>query len=251
MDEAFAVGRVWHRREGPREHRFDYSLYFSLLDCDRITETFARSRLWSLERFNLVTFRRRDHLAPHHLPLGEAVRERVHDELGVRPEGQVLVLTHLRQWGLCFNPVSFYFCLDSDGDIAFIVGEVHNTPWNERHAYVMDARGQAGPEYRFAFDKAFHVSPFLPLAMHYDWRFGFENGRLRVHMTVTAPASDSFTAGMLLKLRPVTQRAMVGLPLRFPFLTARVVVGIYWQAFRLWLKKTPFHPHPDRTNKPT
>ena len=198
-----------------------------------------------MERFNLVTFRRRDYLGPRDIALGEAVRDRVRQQLGFRPAGRIRMLTHLRQWGMCFNPVTFYFCEGVDGDLQAIVADIHNTPWNERYAYVLDARGEQGPEFRFEFDKQFHVSPFLPMDMRYDWRFCYEPGRIDVHMRVMHDDAESFSTGMRLILKEMTPGTMWRMPLRFPFMTLRVTTGIYFQALRLWLKRIPFFSHPD------
>lgn len=250
MSDALATGIVWHRRSSPRQHAFRYRLYFSLLDLAQLEETFARCRLWSLHRPNLVRLRRDDFLAPHDLPLIDAVRQRVAAELGFAPDGPIRMLTHLRQWGMCFNPVTFYFC-DHAGALSAIVADVHNTPWNESRAYVLDARSQSGPDYRFEFDKDFHVSPFLPMDMDYDWRFRVGNDRIDVHMLLIRKGTECFRAGMSLALQPMTRRAMTLMPIRFPFVTLKVVAGIYWQAFRLWAKGIPFHPHPDSREEPS
>ena len=156
------------------------------------------------------------------------------------------MLTHLRQWGLAFNPVTIYFAHRADGRLLAILAEVHNTPWGERHAYVLDARNQPGPDYRFRFDKAFHVSPFLPMDLGYDWRFRLENDSLDVHMRVTPGDGDSqlFDAGMRLALADLDTAAMRRLPLTFPLLALKVVGGIYWQALMLYFKRVPFHDHP-------
>lgn len=248
--DCVATGRVWHRRHAPKQHAFGYRMWMSLLDVDGIEGRFARSMVWSLERFNLVTFRRRDYLGPHDIALGEAVRQRVEAESGFRPEGRVRMLAHLRQWGLCFNPVTFYFCESPDGALQAVVAEVHNTPWNERHAYVLDARDQRGQDFRFEFDKAFHVSPFLPMDMRYVWRFRYEDERIGVHMRLMRDGTECFSAGMRLSLEALTSRRMKLMPLKFPFMTLRVTTGIYYQALRLWLKRIPFFTHPDRAAEP-
>ncbi|MEE4303963.1 MAG: DUF1365 domain-containing protein [Wenzhouxiangella sp.] len=249
MDSAIATGRVWHERVTPRPHRFVYRTSYTLLDIDRIPDVFGRSRLWSMEGRNLVSFRRGDFLRPLDRSLRRAVLDRVAEETGRRPEGRILLLAHLRQWGFCFNPVSFYFCLDRNERLNAIVAEVHNTPWNERHAYVLDCRDQSGPDYRFGFDKVFHVSPFMPMDMRYDWRFRVEDERLRIHMRLKQAGRQYFSVGMLLSMEPMTSAAMRRMPLKFPLMTAKVVAAIYWQAFRLWLKKTPFHSHPDKVTQ--
>lgn len=248
MFDALARGAVWHRRRLPEAHAFGYRLYMSLLDVDRLDDTFARSRLWSLERFNLVSYRRRDYFGPPELALGEAIRDRVGSQLGLRPQGPVYMLTHLRQWGYNFNPVTFYFC-HHDGKLLALLAEIHNTPWGERHAYVLDCREQSGPVYQFSFDKRFHVSPFLPMALGYEWRFRLMADRIDIHMAVTGHDAECFSAGMKLALSPMTARAMSLIPLRFPLVTVKVVAGIYWQALRLWLKRTPFYSHPDKVSK--
>ncbi len=129
------------------------------------------------------------------------------------------------------------------------MAEVHNTPWSERHAYVLDAREQPAWITVFDFDKDFHVSPFLPMDMAYDWRFVLEPDAFSVHMRVTQDGTECFRAGMTLALGPMTRRSMRWMPLKFPLVTLKVMAGIYWQAFRLWTKGIPFHHHPETREK--
>jgi DUF1365 family protein len=166
---------VRHRRFRPHPHDFRYRIAQLLIDLDELPTLFAGRWFWSLERANLVSFRRRDYLGDPAIPLKQAVLDRVETATGARPDGPVRMLAHLKMFGLCFNPVVFYYCHHRDGTLAAIVAEITNTPWDERHAYVLpvamaDRHGQAGRVLGWRFDKIFHVSPFLPMGLRYDWR---------------------------------------------------------------------------------
>ncbi len=325
MTSALYEGVVTHRRLAPRTHTFSYRIFMVYLDLDELPGVFDRFLLWSARRPAIAWFRERDHglgaqgeasrtrrRAPgREAPLRESIRDLVERRTGKRPTGPVRLLTHLRYFGLCFNPVSFYYCFEPDGEtLACVVAEVDNTPWLERHAYVLsagDARGagscatdmaadavagtpaagsragsgaaemaadsaagtvaastavadahpgaRAGrtdtePEtvdraaLEFELDKAFHVSPFMPMHQRYRWTFSPPGSHLSVSMDSHQNAERVFRAGMHLRRREMTSRAMASALLRFPLMPVRVVGAIYWQALRLWLKGTPFFAHP-------
>jgi uncharacterized protein len=183
-----------------------------------------------------------DYLGDPRLPLDEAVRDRVARETGVRPQGPIRLLTHLRMFGLCFNPVSFYYCFDASGErVETVVAEITNTPWNERHAYVLPAKDG---RLRFRFGKAFHVSPFMPMALDYDWRFGVPGRRLAVQMQNFRDGARIFDATLALERREIGPASLAAALARFPFMTLQVLGAIYWQALRLWRLRTPFYAHP-------
>lgn len=253
MHSALYHGWLDHRRLVPRRHRFRYRLFMVYLDLAELDEVFRGRWLWSTRRAALARFDRRDHLGDPALPLDEAVRRLVAERTGRRPAGPIRLLTHLRYFGYVFNPVSFYYCFDAAGrDVETVVAEVNNTPWGERHCYVLPAAApSAGGALVAQSVKAMHVSPFHPMALHYQWRLHRPGQALAVQMALRpaepAGAAPIFGATLALQRLPISGAALAGTLLRFPFMTAKVFAAIHWQALRLWLKRTPVHDHPQRT----
>jgi DUF1365 family protein len=248
MHSALYRGRVRHRRFAPRPHAFEYRLFMVYLDLAELDDVFRNRWLWSVRRPALAWLRRADYLGDPAQPLDEAVRERVERETGARPRGPIRMLTHLRYFGFCFNPVTFYYCFDARGEkVESIVAEITNTPWNERHAYVLTG-GQARHDYRFR--KSFHVSPFLGMDIDYDWRFSEPGGRLAVHMEDRAGDEKLFDATLALERQEIGAASLAAALAAFPFMTIQVIAAIYWQALRLWIKRVPFHPHPAKLARP-
>jgi DUF1365 family protein len=240
-------GVVRHRRHAPHPHAFTYRMAQLYLDLDEVEQVFARRWLWSATHRNVAEFRRSDYLGPAELPLAEAVRRRVEQATGRRPVGPIRLLTHLRYCGLVFNPVSFYYCYAADGEtLVAVLAEITNTPWKERHAYVLPIEHAHihGRALHWTFAKTFHVSPFMPMDCAYDWRFTVPGEDLRVHMNVLREGTRTFDATLNLQRRPLTGAALARVLWRYPLMTAQVVGAIHWHALRLWLKRNPVHDHP-------
>lgn len=253
LPDAIYQGWVRHRRFHPKPHEFRFPLVMVQLDLARLSQQVEKSRWWSLERFNLISLKRRDYLQAPGADLDQAVRDFVAEKTGWRPDGPVQIYTQPRVWGLVFNPVSFYWCHDAQGKLTVIVAEITTTPWNERHAYVLpvnDARQRQSGTLTFDFDKRFHVSPFMPMALHYRWHFALQPQGNTIHMTLFDGDLRHFDATFVASPTPLTQHTMRHLPWRYPAQCLQVLGGIYWHALLLWLKRTPFYPHP-QTQKST
>lgn len=249
MASAVYTGWVRHRRHRPHPHQFRYRIYLMYLDLSELDQVFADRRFWSVGRRNLAEFRRSDYLGDPQLALDEAVRRRVEAALGRRPEGPIRLLTHLRTFGHCFNPVSFYYCFAADGStLDCVVAEITNTPWKERHSYVLavDAAERHGSALGWNFGKRFHVSPFLPLQRDYRWRLQPPGDALRVNMQVLQGDTCEFDATLVLQRRSADARTLARCLWRYPLMTLRVVVAIHWQALLIWLARNPVYDHPSK-----
>ena len=250
MESCLYKGSIRHRRFTPVRNTFRYRIFFLYLDLAELPHVFDVHPLWSGDHVNLAYFRRRDHLGRPGVSLSRSVRDLVEEESEARPEGPIRVLTHLRYFGYCFNPVSFYYCYDaSGGDVEAIVAEVHNTPWLEEHCYVFpqNANTHSHPGWRqYHFDKAFHVSPFMEMDIRYDWRFQVPGESLHVHMNLTRGDIKRFDATLELKSLPITRRSLTSVLLRYPPMTWKVTAMIYRQALRLKRKGARVYTHPKK-----
>jgi len=248
MQSALYSGWVSHHRVSPTRNRFRYRLYMAWVDLAELPQLFDRYWLWSARRPAPAWFRRADYLGPADQPLDTVVRDLVANRLGRRPTGAVRLLTHLRYFGHCFNPVSFYYCYDERGRLDAIAAEITNTPWGERHQYVLDvAQARAvdgGATHTWHFQKTFHVSPFLPMDMEYEWRFDEPGRELHVHMRNARHGAHVFDATLCLRRSPITGANLARALVSYPLMTIKVVAMIHWQALKLLLKRTPFYPHP-------
>ena len=157
------------------------------------------------------------------------------------------MLTNLRYFGHCFNPVSFFYCFDPTGaGVESVLAEVHNTPWGESHAYVI---GSGGPKRVVSgrLEKDFHVSPLMGMDHVYEWRTTTPGDDLQVHIASHADHVLTFDATLSLQRRELSPEMARRMLARYPAITAQVVARIYWQALRLRLKGAPWHPHPERS----
>lgn len=254
LASAVYEGTVRHRRHSPRPHEFRYRMAQLFLDLDEVDTLFTDRWLWSARQRNVAEFRRADYLGPPDVPIADAVRDRIEACTGLRPGGPIRLLSHVRYGGFVFNPVSFYYCYAPDGQrLQHVVAEITNTPWKERHAYVLPiADAQAhGRAWHWEFAKAFHVSPFIGMQRGYRWRFTEPGKDLHVHMEVLRDGEREFDATLALQRSPLDGRSLARVLWRYPLMTAQVVGAIHWQALRLWLKRTPVHDHPRLPRQPS
>ena len=248
LTSAIYQGGLRHRRYQPFAHEFFYRLFMMYLDLEEIDHLFRDRWLWSDNGFAPAWFRRSDHIGDPEKSLSETLRDRVEEKSGARPEGPIRVLTHLRYFGYCFNPVSFFYLFDPhDDEITWLLPEVHNTPWGDRHLYLLptsDARDVEKGKC-FTFDKTFHVSPFLPNEdVSYRLTFQPPDENLSVHMDSVKEGEVLFDATLNLQKREIEEYGLNTVLWKYPLMTIKVIASIYWEAWRIWWKGGSYHPHP-------
>ncbi|MFT7108953.1 MAG: DUF1365 family protein [Psychrobacter glaciei] len=275
MSEFSAIYKGWirHRRFIPVVNRFRYPIFMMYLDIDEIRSIFSDKWYCSFNRLNLVTFKRSDYFNPAEPDLKQAVIDRVSDfysaaDISPPSISRVCMLGHLRYFNMVFNPVVIYYCFDNNNKLQAILSEITNTPWGERHSYVhpisssqdlcnselsVDSftNNTQNHKFQFKFKKQFHVSPFNPMNMDYRWVFSEPKQSLHIHMDNHIQSNDGskhFDATLVMESLSLSKNLAKTL-IQQPFIIVKVVLGIYYQAFKLWLKRSPFYGHPNPDSK--
>ncbi|MBL8695197.1 MAG: DUF1365 domain-containing protein [Planctomycetes bacterium] len=247
MRSALYRGTLTHARWRPVHHRFRYPVYLWLVDLDELPEIHKRLRLFSYNRWNIVSLHDRDYQQTSGGSLAESVR-RFCVESGAPRPARILALTHARVFGYAFNPVTFFYALDEQDRVQSIVAEVNNT-FGDTHRYLLDGRRRTSSAHVYEHEKLMHVSPFFSLLGRYRFDFSqlpqAEDGSpLEVAMDYEDEGHPAFHAQLSLRRSPLTDRTLAACLVRFPLMTVQVIALIHWEALKLWWKKAPFHSCP-------
>lgn len=230
-------GEVTHQRLRPRPHRFSYRVFWLLLDLDELDRLDRRLGLFSRNRFNLMSFHDRDHGDGTDAALRRQVEAWLHRAGIDIGQGPVRLLTMPRVLGYVFNPISVFYCHHLDGRLAALVYEVTNT-FGGRHAYVIPVPEGDQPTGRIrqGAAKALYVSPFMGMAMDYEFLGHVPRERLDLTITGRDAEGPLIAAVMAAERRPMEDRELLSAAIALPLLTLKVTAAIHWEALKLWLK---------------
>ncbi len=245
MESGLFRGTLRHRRFDPVRHEFTYSLFMAFLDIDRLPELMCAAPFLSLNRPNIASFYEADHFGDRTKPLRERIEEDAAAHGISLPDGKIFLLTHLRYLGYAFNPISLYYCYNRAGELEMVLAEVNNT-FGETKNYWLTTLNQlpASNARRYRCPKAMHVSPFNKMELDYEFVLTEPGDALVAHMNTLDDGKHFFDATLSLRREEWSARNTGLALLRFPWMTAKVIGAIHWEALRLWLKKAPVYTHP-------
>lgn len=240
LNSCIYQGKTFHKRFMPTQHSFDYSMYMLWLDLDELELLDEKLSRFSINKFNWLSFKRSDYLGNPEQSLKASVLEKASELAKKTISGKVYLLGNLRCFGIYFSPVNFYYIQSETGAFSHVLAEVSNTPWNKRHCYLVDLATQQDCQ------KQFHVSPFNPLEMQYQWNIGQPSSRLSLWIKCKRESKE-FAAGIKFTQQPLNQHSLNRVLTRTPWITVKIVAGIYWQALKLFIKGTPYYPYKEPT----
>lgn len=240
MHSALYAGRVMHHRFAPKRHRFIYRVVSMLLDLDEISDGRLKLRLFSLNAFNLFSLHTKDHGDGSSTPLAQQVRTHLSRE-GLAHYGQrIELLCYPRILGFVFNPLSVYYCYDAEDRLGVILYEVSNT-FGERHTYLIPVPSGASIVRQQA-KKAFYVSPFMPMSADYQFRMVPPDERVAVCIRQSEQQASLLHAMFTGERQVLNDKALIGVFIKYPLMTLKVVAGIHWEALQLWRKGVRLQP---------
>ncbi|MFD2178203.1 DUF1365 domain-containing protein [Veronia pacifica] len=241
LSSGLYTGIVRHRRFTPVNHCFKYDIFMPVIDLDELEILEKQVAGFKLGKWGVAAFHATDYLDGR-ADTKLACQDKLFELTGDRLTGKVMALCHLRYFGMYFSPVNFYYLYDDKGNWRYMLAEVSNTPWNQRHYYAVPAGN------KWENDKEFHVSPFNPLEQLYKWRLRPLSDKAFVHLE-THRDNREFDATLALEKQAFTSGELAKILLKTPLITVKVLVLIYWQAAKLWFKGARFYSHPDQAKE--
>ncbi len=229
------VGEVVHHRLKPTQHRFRYRVFSVLFDLDELAQLGRRLRLFSHNRWNMFSFRDRDHGPRDGTPLRPWIEEQAAAAGIDLAGGSIRALCYPRMFGYVFNPLTVYFCADPAGALRCLLYEVSNT-FGDKHTYVIPVTEAADRVVTQSCDKQFYVSPFLPVGGRYHFKVTPPNDRVAVVIHHDEGDDRMLNAWFSGTKAPLTDYRLARLLATHPLMTAKVIAGIHWEALRLWRK---------------
>lgn len=245
MNSCLYKATVMHNRLGPKKHRFHYNVFMFYIDLDEVNELSGKLWMFSKNKFNFFSLRDKEHLQ---LPIDapdttKSIREQIECYLSDHNihigNGKIMLLTNLNVLGYNFNPVSFYFCYNEQGQPLCAIAEVGNT-FGEMKPYLLNAQQFDGKKFHLNTIKYFYVSPFIDHDTSFDFQLEIPGDKLNIRIDDIKDGERFFISTLTGNKKELNNGNLLLYSIRFPFITLKIITLIHWNALKLWMKKIPF-----------
>ena len=231
-------GNVVHKRFKPKIHFFKYKVFSLLIDLSELELLDKNLKIFSYNKFNIVSFYDRDHGARD----GSSIKEWVIDNLkknNIDNENiQIKLLCYPRIFGYVFNPLSVFYIYDNNSNLISVLYEVKNT-FGEQHTYIFKTDIDQNLIQHMC-KKKFHVSPFIEMDCTYFFRLLKPGKKISVIIDQNDKDGKILYASQDGVRSEMNNGNFVKSYLKHPLMTFKIILAIHFEAFKLWSKGIKF-----------
>ena len=227
-------GQVIHKRFKPKEHFFKYKVFSLLLDLSELSLLDRELKIFSYNKFNILSFYDIDHGPRDGTSLISWVKENLNNNNINSNEIRIKLLCYPRVWGYIFNPLSIFFVYDKNSKLISILYEVKNT-FGEQHTYVfkIDKDNQL---FEHSCKKKFHVSPFIEMNCLYYFKILKPTDKLSVVINQNDDSGKLLFASQDGLKNELNNKNLMISYISNPLMSFKIIGAIHFEAFKLWIK---------------
>ena len=234
MTSSIYNGTVIHKRFKPKTHFFKYSVFSLLIDLSELNHLDKTIKIFSYNKFNLISFYEKDHGDRDGSSLIEWVKKNLNENKINSENIKIKLLCYPRIFGYVFNPLSVFYIYDLSEKLVCILYEVKNT-FGEQHTYVFKIDNENNLIQNNC-TKKFHVSPFIEMDCNYFFRILKPGDRLSVIIDQYDQVGKILYASQDGKKANLTGQELIKSYLKHPLMTFKIISAIHFEAFKLWIK---------------
>ena len=232
------TGSVIHKRFKPKIHSFNYKVFSLLIDLSEIDLLNKNLKIFSHNKFNIISFFNKDH-GPRD---GSSLKNWVVNNLKINNiqtnDIQIKILCYPRIFGYVFNPLSVFYIYDKNSDLISVLYEVKNT-FGEQHTYIFKIKKEDNL-IQHVCKKKFHVSPFIQMNCVYFFRLLKPSNKISVIIDVQDPKGKILYASQDGIKSELNNYNLIKSYLQHPLMTFKIIMAIHFEAFKLWAKGIKF-----------
>tara|TARA_B100000700_G_scaffold141574_1_gene157542 strand:- start:908 stop:1675 length:768 start_codon:yes stop_codon:yes gene_type:complete len=233
-ESSIYIGKVIHKRFKPKVHFFKYRVFSILLDLSEINLLDKSLKIFSYNKFNIVSFYDADHGARDGTSLNQWVIKNLEDNNINTENIKIKLLCYPRIFGYVFNPLSVFFIYNQKSKLISILYEVKNT-FGEQHTYIFKV-SEKDNFIKNTCKKKFHVSPFIEMNCQYFFKILKPSNKISIIIDQYDDEGKLLYASQDGERVNLNNKNLIFSYLRHPLMTFKIIAAIHFEAFKLWIK---------------